>query len=47
MHSPRTASVGIIYHVLNRETGRVNFFNKLTDYRAFEQIQAQVPENFR
>jgi putative transposase len=34
----RDATGGLIYHVLNRATGRRTLFRKIEDYRAFERV---------
>lgn len=40
----RTAPGGFVYHVLNRANGRRTIFEKPHDYRAFEEMLAEVHE---
>ncbi len=40
----RTATGGLVYHVLNRRVGRLRLFEKPADYAAFEKILDQAHE---
>ena len=40
----RTALGGLVYHVLNRGNGRMQIFDKDSDYDAFENVIAQACE---
>jgi putative transposase len=40
----RTASGGLVYHVLNRANARIRVFEKVADYEAFERILEQAAE---
>lgn len=35
---PRTATGGLVYHVLNRRVGRLRLFERDSDYAAFERV---------
>ena|SRR6266498_303532 len=39
---PRLSTGGIAYHVLNRRVGRLELFDKPSDYLAFEKILTEV-----
>ena len=39
---PRLSTGGIAYHVLNRRVGRLDLFEKPSDYSAFEKILGEV-----
>ena len=39
---PRLSTGGIAYHVLNRRVGRLELFDKASDYSAFENILAEA-----
>jgi len=40
----RTATGGLVYHVLNRANGRMRIFHKPEDYDAFERIVEEAAE---
>src|SRR5580658_8354744 len=40
----RSASGGLVYHVLNRAAGRARIFQKPADYEAFERVLHQAHE---
>jgi len=42
LRRPRLSTGGIAYHVLNRRVGRLELFEKPTDYSAFEKILAEA-----
>jgi putative transposase len=42
----RTAKGGVIYHVLNRANARAPFFERKSDYQAFERILHQAVERY-
>jgi REP element-mobilizing transposase RayT len=41
---PRLSTSGIAYHVLNRRVGRLELFDKPSDYLAFEKILAEADQ---
>ena len=43
---PRSFSGGVVYHVMNRASGRSRIFHKQADYAAFELVLAQAVERF-
>jgi putative transposase len=46
---PRTARStegGMVYHVLNRGSGRMRIFHKAADYKAFERVLAEGMERY-
>src|ERR1700753_2006036 len=40
----RSATGGLVYHVINRGNGRTRLFDKKADYLAFEKVLAQALE---
>ena len=44
---PRTATGGLVYHVLNRRVGRLPLFETPADYTSFETILQQAVEQTR
>ena len=43
---PRSATGGIVYHVLNRRAGRLALFGKEADYAAFEKVLLEAVERY-